>query len=50
MIVKEKNKYVVIDTDTNEVISEHVFDGTKKSMAEAERLARESNSVWKEPK
>ena len=50
MIVKQKNKYVVIDTETKAVISEHAFEDTKKSMAEAERLARESNAVWKESK
>ena len=50
MIVKQANKYVVMDTETKEVISEHPFEDIKKSMAEADKAARESNARWKETK
>lgn len=50
MILNKSDRYVVIDTETKEIISEHPFDDTKKSKAEAEQAARESNSRWKETK
>jgi hypothetical protein len=50
MIVKQANKYVVMDTETKEIISEHPFQDNKKSMAEAEEAARKSNARWKETK
>ena len=50
MIVKKSDRYVVTDTQTKEVISEHVFEDNKKSIAEALEAARESNARWKESK
>lgn len=50
MILLQKDKYVVIDTDTKEVISEHPFTNNKKSMTEAEQAARQSNAQWKASK
>lgn len=46
MIIAPPNKYVVVDTDTKEVISEHLYtdEYTRKKAKEA---AIESNSNWK---
>lgn len=50
MILLQKNKYVVIDTETKEVISEHPFDDSRKSIESAQQAARDSNQVWKSAK
>lgn len=50
MILLKTDKYVVIDTQTKELISEHPFEDNKKSKAEAEQAARESNAQWKQTK
>jgi len=48
MILKLSNKFVVKDTKTKAVISEHEFDDTKKSVKEADAAARASNEIWKQ--
>ena len=47
MIVVQTNKYVVIATDTKEVISEHPYtdEYTRKKAMDA---AKTSNDEWKE--
>lgn len=50
MIVKKADRYVVIDTETKEVFSEHPFDDNRKSIEAAEKAARESNAQWKASK
>lgn len=49
MIVAQPGKYVVIATDTKEVISEHPYtdEYTRKKAMEA---AKASNDAWKESK
>jgi len=50
VIVKKADRYVVMDTETKEVFSEHPFDDNRKSIEAAEKAARESNQVWKSTK
>jgi glycerol-3-phosphate cytidylyltransferase-like family protein len=50
MIVKKSYKYVVMDTYTKEVVSEHSFESDHKSIREAYAQAVASNDDWKNSK
>lgn len=50
MIVKRSDKFIVIDTATKQVISEHEFEDNTKSMKEAMASAKSSNDIWKASK
>lgn len=48
MIIHEEGAWVVMDTNTKEVISEHPFDPTSDyQKAKAKQAALASNEVWK---
>lgn len=50
MIILKDKKYIVMDTDTKEIISEHLFDESRGSDKLAKEAAYESNARWKEGK